>query len=134
MVICIQNLVIMMRFVNNYRYSSSIINMRPMIIIEFMLDTIKHSILIFIRFLELCAKKVFIEHNRHNLNLFLVAQYQVFIWLMTLCFSFYFLLFHALFLQLLFLMSGQKPFRVMCLSENIVCRGKLDVRHLDYYL
>jgi len=97
MVVCIQNFVVMMRFVNNDRDSSSVVYMRTVIIIELTFNTVKHSILIFIRFLKLSAEKILIKLNWNDLNLFLVAQYQVLLWLMSLGLGLNFLLFHALF-------------------------------------
>lgn len=53
---------------------------------------------------------------------------------MRLDFGLYLFLLKPLLLQLFLLMLGKESLRVMSMTENVIGRGELDVRHLDHNL
>ena len=124
-------------FAYHDRDCTSHVDVRPMIIIKFILYPHEHAILIFIRCLILILKELFMECFCVDKDLLLVADDDIFV-LESDCgllkLSFHCILLLLFVLKIFLLLLSEEPIEILCSLENILDRRKFHVVHFYHYL
>ena len=67
-----------MRLIDDHRDCARAVYVRAVVIVELMLDTREHPVLVLVRLLELCPQEVLGKLKREDLDFLLVPQNHIF--------------------------------------------------------